>query len=162
MSSTPDTTFTSYDFETPLNAALTEYTEQTGISLWDHPLASTIGSCDNPESIFEIFQEQCQAFDKFRKGDTRLFNSLKTVLKVLNDTSIVTDISSGGPVSLVCCYSFCGLELFISKVFPPTNAVFLSILILLSVRISLVISALLLVTCRIARCLCLTGKVTTS
>jgi hypothetical protein len=99
MSSTSDTTFTFSNFETLLDAALTEYTEQTGIGLWDHPLASKIDSSDNPESILDIFQEQAQAFDKFRKGDTRLFKWLRPVVKMLNDLSIVTRIASASLVS---------------------------------------------------------------
>jgi hypothetical protein len=100
MSSTPDTTFTSSNFETLLNAALTEYTEQTGIGLWDHPLASKIDSCGDPESILDIFQEQAQAFDKFRMGDTRLFGWwLKPVVKMLNNISIVTRNASASLVS---------------------------------------------------------------
>ncbi len=99
MSSTPNTTFTSSNFETLLNTALTEYTEQTGIALWDHPIASKIDSCENPESILDIFQEQAQAFDEFRKGDTRLFKWLRPIVDVLYTFS--TDVVLSASASLV-------------------------------------------------------------
>jgi hypothetical protein len=153
MSSTPHTTFTSSTFEALLNAALTEYTKQTGIGLWDHPLTSKISGCDNPDSVLRVFQEQAQAFDKFREGDTRLFKWLRPVVTMLNNISIETRIASAILVSpeTFRCYSFRGLELSIPKAFPRTNSVFSGILILLSVRISLIISAPPLVTFRIAR-----------
>jgi hypothetical protein len=103
MSSTPNTTFTSSNFEALLNTALTKYAEQTGIGLWDHPLASKIDSCDNPESILDIFQEQAQAFDELRKGDTRLFKWLRPVVNVLY---ILTNVALGASARLVSPETF--------------------------------------------------------
>ena len=87
MSSASNTTLTSSNFEAIFNAALTEYTKRTGKDLRNHPLASKIDSCDNPESILDIFQEQAQAFDKFKKGDTKLFKWLRPVVHVLHAIS---------------------------------------------------------------------------
>ena len=87
MSSASNTTSTSFNFETIFNAALTEYTKRTGKDLCNHPLASKIDSCDNPESILDIFQEQAQTFDKFKKGDTKLYKWLKPVVDVLHAIS---------------------------------------------------------------------------
>ena len=84
MSSAANTTSTSFNFDAILNAALMEYTKRTGKDLRDHPLASNIDSFDNPESILNIFQEQAQAFDKFKKGDTKLFKWLRPVVDVLH------------------------------------------------------------------------------
>ena len=74
----------SLNFEAIFNAALTEYTKRTGKDLRNHPLASKIDSCDNPESILEVFKEQARAFDEFRKGDTKLFKCLRPVVDVLH------------------------------------------------------------------------------
>ena len=105
MSSTPNTTFISSDFETLLDAALTEYTEQTGIRLRDHPLASKIDSCDNPESILDTLQEQAQAFDKFRNGDTGLFKWLRPIVNTLhtlsNNAALSASVCLVSPETLV-------------------------------------------------------------
>jgi hypothetical protein len=87
MSSASNTTSTYFNFEAIFNAALTEYKKRTGKDLRDHPLASKIDSCDNAESILDIFQEQAQAFDKFKKGDTKLFKWLRPVVDVLHAIS---------------------------------------------------------------------------
>ena len=87
MSSASNTISTSFNLEAIFNAALTDYTKRTGKDLRNHPLASKIDSCDNPESILDIFQEQAQAFDKFRKGDNKLFKWLTPVVNVLHAIS---------------------------------------------------------------------------
>jgi hypothetical protein len=87
MSSASNTTFTLFNFEAIFNAALTEYTNRTGKDLRNHPLASKIDSCDNPDSILDIFKDQAQAFDKFRKDDARLFKWLRPVVNVLHAIS---------------------------------------------------------------------------
>jgi hypothetical protein len=87
MSSVSNTNSASSNFDAMFNAALTEYTERTGKDLCSHPLASKIDSCHNPESILDIFQEQAQAFDKFKKGDTKLFKWLRPVVHVLHAIS---------------------------------------------------------------------------
>jgi hypothetical protein len=87
MSSASNTVSTSSNFETLFNAALAKYTRQTGSDLRDHPLASKIDSCDSPESILDIFQEQAMAFDEFRNDDTKLFKCLRPVVNVLHALS---------------------------------------------------------------------------
>ena len=79
-----NTASTSSNFDTLFNAALVEYTKQTGKDLRNHPLASEINSCDSPDSILRIFQEQAEKFDEFRKGDKQLFNCLGPIIKVLH------------------------------------------------------------------------------
>ena len=93
MSSTSNTTSASFNFEAIFNAALAEYTKRTGKDLRNHPLSSEIDSCDNPESILDIFKEQAQAFEKFRKSDTKLFKWLRPVVGVLHSISTNETIS---------------------------------------------------------------------
>ena len=93
MSSASNATSTSFNFEVAFNAALTEYAKRTGKDLRNHPLASKIDSCDNPKSILDIFQEEAQAFDKFREGDTKLFKRLRPVVGVLHAISTNKDFS---------------------------------------------------------------------
>lgn len=87
------------------NAALMEYTKQTGKDLRDHPFSSKIDSCNNTDSIIAIFQEEARAFDEFRKGDIKLFKWLKPVIQVLHALSTNETLSgiasSVSPATLV-------------------------------------------------------------
>ena len=94
MSSASNSTSTASNFEAIFNAALTEYSKQTGKDLRDHLFASKIDSCDNPDSIIAVFQEQVRAFDEFRKGDIKLFKWVKPVVKVLHTISASETVSN--------------------------------------------------------------------
>ena len=118
--STSNTASTSSNFETIFNAALDEYTKKTGKDLRNHPLADKIDECDSADSILVIFQEQAEAFDKFRNGDAELFKWLKPVVKVLhalctNDAlkDTVTHVSRGTLLNIVLLCGLCGPKLFI-------------------------------------------------
>ena len=87
MSSISNAASTSSNFQTIFNSALAKYTKQTGKDLRNHPLAYRIDSCNSPDSILDIFQEQSRAFDEFRKGDTKLFQWLIPVVNVLHALS---------------------------------------------------------------------------
>jgi hypothetical protein len=84
MSSASSSAYSSSTFGALFNAALEKYTKKTGKDLRSHPLASEIDSCDSPDSIINIFREQAQAFDEFKRGDTQLFKWLKPVVNVLH------------------------------------------------------------------------------
>jgi hypothetical protein len=165
MSSASNTASTSSYFETLFNAALEKYTKQTGKDLRNHPFADRIDICDSPDSILEIFEEQTQAFDEFRRGDTKLSKWVGTVVNVLHALSTNEVVSEGAslvsPATFLIHHSFRVLELSIPQVFPPAKAIFSGIGILLSVRISLVISAPLHVTSGTARRLRMGGQATT-
>ncbi len=83
MSSTSDALTTTPIFPAIFEAALKDYTKKTGKDLHDHPFASRIDSCDSPDSILDILQEQAREFDEFRKGDTNLFRWLNPIVRVL-------------------------------------------------------------------------------
>ena len=87
---------TSSNFQTIFNTALAKYTEQTGKVLRNHPLADRIDSCDSPDSILDIFQEQARTFDEFRKGDTKLFKWLEPLVNVLHNLSTNSVFGDGG------------------------------------------------------------------
>ena len=89
MSSTPNTTSTASNFQAIFDAALKDYTKKTGKDLSDlhHPLASKLDTCDTPDSIINIFQEQAREFGEFRKGDTKLLKWLKPIVKILHPIS---------------------------------------------------------------------------
>ena len=150
MSSTSNATPTSSNFQDILNAALTDYTKQTGKDLRDHPLAARIDSCDNPDSILDLFQEQARAFDESRRGDTKLFKWFKSIVKVLHALS-TNEVLSEGASSVCSTILVLIISDLIPKVFPPAKAVFSGIGILLSVRFFLLIPVQPFVTIRIDR-----------
>lgn len=102
---------TTSSFETIFNAALANYTKQTGKDLRNHPLASKIDSSDGPDSILDIFQEQAQAFEEFRRGDTKLFKLLRPVVNVLHALStedvLRHSVSHVSPTMLLINHSQC-------------------------------------------------------
>ena len=160
MSSASNTTS---NFETIFNAALANYTKQTGKDLRNHPLASKIDSSDSPDSILDIFQEQAQAFDEFRRGkpgDTELFKSLEPVVNVLLPAKDVLRHSVGyvSPTMLLINHIF---KHSVPQAIPHAKLVLSAIGILLSVCISLPISAPPLVTIETARRPNMWGPVTT-
>ena len=91
--SASNTASTASHFQTLFNAALAKYTKQTGKDLRSHPLADKIDNCDGPDSILNIFQEQAQAFDEFRNGDTKLLKWLRPVVNVIHALSTNADAS---------------------------------------------------------------------
>jgi len=92
MASTRTTTQSSSSsgFEALFNEALAKYTQQTGKNLLDCSLASKIDSCDSPESLFSIFQEQAEEFEKVRNGDPNLILWLRSMLNGLHTLSART------------------------------------------------------------------------
>ena len=69
---------------------------QPGKDLRNHPLADRIDSCDSPDSIIDIFQEQSRAFGEFMNGDTKLFKWLRPVVNVLHALSTNSVLSDNG------------------------------------------------------------------
>jgi hypothetical protein len=98
--STPNSTFTTSNFEAIFNAALVEYTNQTGKDLRNHPLASKIDACDSAEAILDIFQAQAKTFDEFRKGSPKLIKWLEPLVNGLYTLSVSAALGAG--ISLVC------------------------------------------------------------
>ena len=100
---------TTSNFETLFNAALENYTKQTGTQLREHPLSAKIDSCNSPDAILDVFQEQVQAFDEFRKGDPKLFKWLRPVVNVLyflsTNRALRDSVSLVSPVNFLVIYS---------------------------------------------------------
>lgn len=113
MSSTSNTTSTASNFQAIFDAALKDYTKKTGkdLSDLDHPLASKLDTCDTPDSIINIFQEQAREFGEFRKGDTKLLKWLKPIVKILHPIStnkVLSDsVSSVNPAAFIIYHHPC-------------------------------------------------------
>ena len=93
------------------NAALAKYCKETGEDLRNHPLAARINSCDSPESVLNVFQQQAQAFEESRRDDARLFKWLIPVVIVLQAFSTNAILSDGvslvSPADFLIVHSVC-------------------------------------------------------
>jgi len=71
--------------------SLQEYEKQTGISLYNHPLAEQLQYFDSAESVTTILQEQLTACSEFR-GTDRITKSLSSVISVLYTLPVSVDL----------------------------------------------------------------------
>ncbi|OCH87555.1 hypothetical protein OBBRIDRAFT_149093 [Obba rivulosa] len=92
-------------------AALDEYKRQTGTELSTHPLAAALESCGSVDDIIAVFNEQCRAFDDFRKGS--LMERLRPIVSIA--LSLSDTLSNGANLA-----------------FPPANIIFSGISVLLN------------------------------
>ena len=102
MSSGFNTASTSSNVESLFSAALVEYTKKTGKDLRNDSITNKIGDHDNVDSISNVLQEQSRSFEEFRRGNTKLPQSLKPIVKSVQSLSTVAVLSGNGsgPVSL--------------------------------------------------------------
>ncbi|KAH9056474.1 hypothetical protein EDB87DRAFT_1579365 [Lactarius vividus] len=111
MSQIPSGSASSTNFETVFAAALEEYKKQTKNDITSHPLAAQLKTCDSPGAVLDLLQVQVQAFDK-SQGANKVTNWLDPTVKVLYAFSATL----GNAVGLV---------------YPPSNAIFTGIGVLL-------------------------------
>ena len=83
------TTASSLDFQTILNAALSDYATQTGIDLATHPFAQTVRDCNDADAVFNLLQDRANQFLAFRDGNRKLIDYLKPVVQVLCQVSAI-------------------------------------------------------------------------
>jgi hypothetical protein len=137
LSNIPDMSHpsSSSSFQPLFNAALQEYTNQTGIKLDDHPIAKQLQNCDSVASISSLLQEQAQRFREFRE-DGKIMKSLNSAIHVLYTLSTSTTLGEG--IGIVCQkvpYFHSFSMICVPQPFPPAKAVFAAFAILLAVRL---------------------------
>ncbi|KAI9461935.1 hypothetical protein BJY52DRAFT_165874 [Lactarius psammicola] len=110
--STSTSSTSSTNFETIFTAALKEYKKQTKKDIASHPLATQLQSCNSPGAILAVLRTQVQAFDQSQSADEKLTKWLDPTVNVLYAFSAVL----GNGVGLI---------------FPPSNAIFAGIGVLL-------------------------------
>jgi hypothetical protein len=71
------------NFTAIFDAASQEYKKRTKQDLATHPFAAALQGYNSPDSILNVFREQAQALDKFRKGDDKLMEWLTTIVNIL-------------------------------------------------------------------------------
>jgi len=102
--------FSSSSFQSLFDAALQDYTNQTGTRLDEHPFATQFETCDSVESISSILQQHAQAFREFRGEDGKIMKSLKCTVHILYTLSITAVLGEG--IGLV------RIKSLIASVFP--------------------------------------------
>ena len=88
MSSTEDS---SSNFQSILDAALSDYAKQTGIDLTTHPSAQILQNCNSADAILELLGDKAKPFQAYRDGNRKLINCLKPVVQVLHGLSGILD-----------------------------------------------------------------------
>jgi fungal STAND N-terminal Goodbye domain len=86
MSSTPNS---SSNFQSILDAALSDYAKQTGIDLVTHPSAQTLQNCNSADAILDLLGDKANQFQAYRDGNRKLINCLKPVVQVLHAVSAI-------------------------------------------------------------------------
>jgi hypothetical protein len=86
MSSTPTIQVPS-DFQSIFDAALCDYSEQTGINLASYPFAQDLQNCRSPDDLLNVLQDKANQFQEYRDGNRKLINCLKPIVQVLHTLS---------------------------------------------------------------------------
>ncbi|KAH9177976.1 hypothetical protein EDB89DRAFT_2225892 [Lactarius sanguifluus] len=83
----------SISFKLILDAALADYTNQVGIDLATYPLADALRSCDSPDDVLKILEDNANKFKDFRDGNRKLLNWLSPIVQVVRTLSAVLGAS---------------------------------------------------------------------
>lgn len=97
MSSASSTSTRHSNYVSMFDAALEAYRRKTKNDIAKHPLHITLQTCNSPEAIVTVLQEQISAFSQFRNGDDRLTKRITPTVNVLYSFSATL----GGAVGLV-------------------------------------------------------------
>ena len=83
MSAVPSTSISQSNFVSLFNAALETYKHTTKKDLASHPLLPSLQSCDSPEAILTVLQEQIPSFTQSQGGDNGLTKWITPTVHVL-------------------------------------------------------------------------------
>jgi len=74
-------------FQYVFDAALSDYSRETGVDLATHPFAQTLQNCDSADRILDVLEEKAQHFRAYRDGNRKLIDCLKPIVQVLRAVS---------------------------------------------------------------------------
>ena len=81
------TAISSSNFQSILDAALSDYAKQTGIDLARHPSAQTLQNCNSADAILDLLGDKAKQFQAYRDGNRKLIDCLEPVVQVLHTVS---------------------------------------------------------------------------
>ncbi len=87
MSAAPSTSTSQSNFASIFNAALESYKRKTKQDLPSHPLFMNLQSCNSPEAVLTVLQEQVPAFNQSQNDDEGLTKWVTPTVNVLSSVS---------------------------------------------------------------------------
>jgi hypothetical protein len=100
MSTVPSTSTSHSNFASIFNAALETYKRKTKQDLANHPLLPRLQSCESPEAILNVLQEQIPASSHSQNSDNGLTKWVTPAVNVLYSFSAAL----GDVAGLVNCF----------------------------------------------------------
>ena len=100
------------DFQLVFDAALSNYSKQTGINLATYPYAQDIQACRSADDLFNVLQDRARQFQAYRDGNHKLINCLKPVLQILHTVSGILRDPTAPVSSSLQRDPFCLITLF--------------------------------------------------
>ena len=134
----------SLSFQPILDAALVNYRNQTKVDLTKHPSAEKLQNCFSLDDILQLLLERETAFNVYRDKHRELIDSLRPIVQALHAFSPICGEAAGlvsdqHDIFFLFAYPYASLQ----APFQPTNAIFVGIDVLLSVRVTLLPMGLL-------------------
>ena len=83
MASSPNLSLS--QFKDIFNAALTQYTQKTGVDISNDPITVSLLPCDSSDAVLAVLQERALEFDGYRNGGwkIRFMRCLKPTVDIL-------------------------------------------------------------------------------
>ena len=120
------------NFGSIFNSALDAYKNRTKQDLTSHPLLPSLQACNSPDAVLAVFQEQFPTFTRSKNAGDGLTSCLVSTVNVIYAFSATV----GTGVTCVSTHRLLGIFplILVSQVFPPAQAIFAGVGVLLSVR----------------------------
>ena len=134
MSTEPSTSTSNSNFTSIFNAALETYKRKTKKDLASHPLLPSFQSCDSAEAILTALREQIPTFSQSQNHDDGLARWVTPTVNVLYSFSDTLGQGFGLVNTKMLLHEETLLNTFF-QAFPPANAIFAGIGVLLLVSV---------------------------
>ena len=115
------------------DSALKAYEEKTGRDLASDPLLRKFETCDSPDNILSILQQQIPEIYPSQSSDDGLTRWLKPTVNVIHSFSAAIGLVSLTYRIWVTHSESVGMLTFILQIYPPTGLILTAIGVLLSV-----------------------------
>ena len=107
---------TSHNFQSIIDAALDDYTRQTGIDLTKHPSANKLQNCRSPDDVLQILSERESTFKDYRDQYRNLISRVHPIVQVVHALSAVL-----GEVAGLVSSTIVFVRVSSSRIFTPPN-----------------------------------------
>ena len=83
----PSTTFSSSSasrFQSILDNALRDYTQQTGVDLAKYDFVNQLESCQSPDEVILLLRDKARKFKEYREGNRKMINWVTPIVQVVH------------------------------------------------------------------------------